>query len=244
MQTNVKWTATLTHVREVSLLGTADLVFWKDRLSKEELVPAEREGKAQVMIVAADAKYMGIRFSELSLSVLVHHDRTGIRLDGAYLLRAWNSRRAFAFCERVLFRTPYRHGDVRVSASARASIQLADRRELVFLAEMQPDDPTAPSREPLCCGPGGWEGPIFLPGKGAATGHDGKFFFARITGQTKTYPFLHGQDSVTIKPVGGCEILAALLESNFAAEQWAVRENATHAKSKTYRRTDHLQTRV
>ena len=36
MNTSVKWAAELAHVREVSLLGTADLAFWKDRLLKEE----------------------------------------------------------------------------------------------------------------------------------------------------------------------------------------------------------------
>ena len=36
MSTSVKWAAELAHVREVSLLGTADLAFWKDRLLKEE----------------------------------------------------------------------------------------------------------------------------------------------------------------------------------------------------------------
>ena len=39
--TSVKWAAELAHVREVSLLGTADLAFWKDRLLKEGLPKAQ-----------------------------------------------------------------------------------------------------------------------------------------------------------------------------------------------------------
>jgi len=61
MNTPIKWTAELKHVREVSLLGTADLAFWKDRLIKEELLPVDCDGRAKLLIVAADSKFMGVR---------------------------------------------------------------------------------------------------------------------------------------------------------------------------------------
>src|SRR5262252_5986485 len=86
MKTSVKWAAELAHVREVSLLGTADLAFWKDRLLKEELLPAESDGRAQLLIIAADAKYLGVRFRELSFSVLVSRPEEGARQDAAYLV--------------------------------------------------------------------------------------------------------------------------------------------------------------
>jgi hypothetical protein len=78
MKTSVKWVAELAHVREVSILGTADLSFWKDRLYRQNLLPAERDGQAQIMIVAAESKYMGIRFQELSFSVLVSAGTRGL----------------------------------------------------------------------------------------------------------------------------------------------------------------------
>jgi hypothetical protein len=98
MTTSIKWAAELAHVREVSLLGTADLAFWKEQLLKEDLLPAERDGQAQILIIAASAKYMGVRFQELSFSVLVSRVKEGNRQDAAYLLRAFNSSRLFAFC--------------------------------------------------------------------------------------------------------------------------------------------------
>src|SRR5262249_18134525 len=101
MNTSVKWAAELAHVREVSLLGTADLAFWKDRLLREGLTPAESDGQAQLLIIAADSKYMGVRFREMSFSVLVSNREEGPRQDAAYLVRAFNSRRLFALCERV-----------------------------------------------------------------------------------------------------------------------------------------------
>ena len=132
MNASVKWTAELTHVREVSLLGTADLASWKERLRKEGLLPAESDDQAQLLITAADAKYMGVRYRELSFSALVSHREAGSPQDAAYLVRAFNSCRLFAFFERVLFSTPYHHGDVRVSCSLPASIHLIKQGEPRF----------------------------------------------------------------------------------------------------------------
>src|SRR5207247_9070894 len=67
-ENHIKWAATLTHVREVSLLGSADLVFWTQRLKEEELLPREENGKAQIMILGAQAKFMGLFFREISIS--------------------------------------------------------------------------------------------------------------------------------------------------------------------------------
>src|SRR5262249_25679981 len=211
MSTTIKYVAEPTHVREVSLRGTADLDFWTKRLAEEGLVPAAHEGKAQLLLIAADLKFMGVRFQELSFSVLVSHREGGIPQAGAYLLRAFNSCRFFAFCERVFFSTPYYHGDVRVSASFPASMQLTQRGETLFRAEMQADP--AGSREPARSGEDGWEGPVFLPATRRGKNCPGRLFFARIRGHTRTYPFLPSGDSITITPSRGSEILQALLDS-------------------------------
>jgi hypothetical protein len=52
MSAPVRYLADTDHVREISLIGTADLGFWKRRLAQERLIPAERDGKAEIMIVA------------------------------------------------------------------------------------------------------------------------------------------------------------------------------------------------
>ncbi len=88
MNTPVKWVAELAHVREVSLLGSADLALWRDRLRKEDLVPAEKNGKAQLLVVAPDMKFMGVRFREVSFSVLVRPPEEGAGRDAAFLVHA------------------------------------------------------------------------------------------------------------------------------------------------------------
>jgi len=239
MNTSVKWAAELARVREVSLLGTADLAFWKDRLLKEELLPAESDGRAQLLIIAADSKFMGVRFRELSFCVSVSRPAGGIRQDAAYLVRAFNSCRFFAFCERVLFSTPYYQADVRVSAALPPSMHLVKKGEVVFAAQMGAD-PSELGRESLRCGEDGWDGPVFLPQGRHRGGCQGKLFIARLRGYTRRYAFLPGTDSVAIRPSPDSEVLQALSDSHFLAKEWIIREDATHAKSKTYKRADLL----
>jgi hypothetical protein len=239
MNTSIKWAAELAHVREVSLLGTADLAFWKDRLLKEGLFPAECDGQARLLIVAAEAKYMGVRFRELSFSVLVSRLEEGAQQDAAYLVRAFNSCRLFAFCERLFFGTPYYYGDVRVSTSFPASIRLVEKGEVLFGAEMEADG-SGPGREPSRQGEDGWEGPVLLPDHGRGRRRPGNLFFARLRGYTRAYPFVPSKDSVTIRPTRDSEVLQALRGSHFVAKEWVVREDATHAKSKTYKKAEVL----
>jgi hypothetical protein len=240
MSTPVKWAAELAHVREVSLMGTADLAFWKDRLLKEELRPAENDGRAQLLIIAADSKFMGVRFRELSFCVSVaRRPDGGTRQDAAYLVRAFNSCRFFSFCERVLFSTPYDHGDVRVRASLPTSVHLVKRGEVVFSAEMGADL-SGLGREPSRSGEDGWDGPVFLPEGRRRGGRQGKLFVARLRGYTRRYTFLPGTDSVALRALPDSEVLRALRDSHFLAKEWIIREDATHAKSKTYTRADLL----
>jgi hypothetical protein len=154
----VKCAGELNHVREVSLSGTADLSFWKDRLKNEDLAPAESDGKAQILVVAADSKFKGVKFREVSFSVLVTDPENGKAQEAAFLVQAFNSCRFFAFCERVFFSTPYLHAGARVSAALSASIQLTLQKEVIFDAGMRTCD-SAPKREPSHSGEGGWGGP-------------------------------------------------------------------------------------
>ena len=237
MNTSVKWAAELAQVREVSLLGTADFGFWKDQLLKEELLAAESDGRAQLLIIAAASKFMGVQFRELSFYVSVSQPDGGIRQDAAYLVRAFNSCRVFAFCERVFFSTPYYHGDVRGSASLPTSMHLVKKGEVVFAAEMG-TGPSGLGRAPSCCGEDGWDGPVFLPQGRRRGACRGKVFVARLRGYTRKYAFLPGTDSVTIRPSPDSEVLQALRDSHFVAQEWIIREDATHAKSKNYQRAD------
>jgi hypothetical protein len=231
----VRYVADVSHVRETSLLGTADAPYWRQRLRGEALAPAECDGNAQILIVAADMKFMGLRFQELSVSVLVRRHEGGDATEGSFLLRAFNSRRLFAFCERFFFSTPYYFGDVSVSTFP-PSMQLSGGGEALFRAEMRTDGgaPRWPSRS----GEGGWAGPVYLPGAENDKAQQGKWFFAKLGGETRAYPYLSGEDLVTIRPTEEDGVLRALSDSHFAGKEWIVREDARHAKSKTYRRSE------
>jgi hypothetical protein len=234
----VKWVAELAHVREVTLVGTADLDFWTDQLHDEELIPiANVEGQAQVLIIAADAAFMGLPFREVSFSVVVQHPDGEQRGDASFLMRAFNSRRFFAWCERAFFSTPYYFGDIRQVTTSPAAIHLVDQDEGEFRAEMR-DDVNGSDRVRSRCQVEGWHGPVFLPQAGTGRGGPGKMFFARLHGETRAFPFQSGQDSLSLSPGRNSKVLKALVDSRFAATEWLVREDATHAKSKTFQRSD------
>lgn len=234
MSTAIRYVAEPTHVREVSLLGTADLDFWTARLRKEKLQPVQQCGHAQILIVAGEMTYMGLRFTEVSFAVVVSvpEDRTR---NAAFLIHAFNSCRLFAFCERQFFATPYSHAECRVSVSEDASILVSLGGKTVFRAEM-PSQSAVPTREPSRSDDTGWEGIVFLPG--SQCGSDARLFFTRIRGHALAFPFVQSADAVAITPSTDTETLQVLLDSKFTGEEWLVRTDATHGKSKTFRRRD------
>jgi hypothetical protein len=95
-------------------------------------------------------------------------------------------------------------------------------------------DNSAPSREPVRCGVDGWEGPVFLPGSKGRERRDGKFYIAKITGDTQVYSFLPIEDTLLLSPSRSSDVIQSLIDSGFTCKEWAVREDAMHAKSKTY----------
>lgn len=236
MDSPIRYVAELDHVREVSLHGTADLSFWTARLLAENLVPVQRDGRARLVVMAAEMVFMGIRFTEVSFSVPVVAPGPAA-LEAAFLVHAFNSSRLFASCERLLFATPYSHAECHVSVAASPSIRVALGGETVFHAEMS-SSMTDPARTPARSGDEGWEGPVFIPTHRRFGVGDTRLFFGRIKGHTQACRFMALKDTVSIAPPSTPAVLKCLLDSGFVGEEWFVREDASHGKSKTYRRSE------
>lgn len=232
---SVKYDVQVSNVREVTLRGSADLDFWKKRLVQEGLFPTNASGRANLMICAADARFMGFNFRELSISVLVSRRDGRTEHDGAFLAYAFNSIRFFAFVERTLFRTPYHHAGVRVDVGLPALVEITRGGQSLLRMEMSRNE-AASARQPSRDEIDGFEGPIFLPGAPPGKPNQGRLFFGQLHGQTQAYPFLP-TDSVVLQPTADCPVLQWLVDSNFRGEEWLIRRDATHGKSKTTRRT-------
>ena len=198
MGTAVRYVAEVAGVREVSLLGVADLAYWRDRLAPGRLAPAEHEGAPDPRRRGRHA-YRGLRFTEVSISALVSPPEPGAGPDAAFLVGPFTSSRLFALAERALFSTPYAHADCRLSTRPPVSLAVAVGGEPAFRAEMGAG-PTGAGRVPSGSGPGGWEGAVFLPA-GRRPGGPGRMFFARPAGDTRRLPFLPAHDTVVIHPV-------------------------------------------
>ena len=219
----VQLAADIRDVREVTIRGSANLDFWKRRLECEDLIPIERDGRAQLLVIAAAMRFKGIHFAELSFSVLVRRGQP----EGAFLVQAFNTVRFFAFVERNLFSAPYHHGDVQLDVGTSPFARVADKDQGGFRAEM-----AGAEREPASIGEAGWEGPVFLPRDSRSQSPRRKYFVAGIRGRTRSYPFT-SDDRITIEPSARSPIFQWLIDSGFAGLEWSIRESARHSKSKT-----------
>jgi hypothetical protein len=212
--------STIGDVREVALRGTADLAYWRDRLRPERLTPFDENGRASLLVTGIEAKFRGIPFRELSISLQVSEDSA--TPSRAYLAYAFNSSRLLALAERVFFQTPYHWARLTVDESAPAQLGIALGNRDLFAARMGRHRP--PSRREAAV----FDGPIYLPG-------GRHVFYARLSGPADVYPF-HAADSASIVPNAEAPIFTDLLESGFAGTEWLARTGAIHSRSKTYRR--------
>ena len=226
---NIRYVAEPKHVREVTLIGTTDLGFWSDYLKPEGLAPMRCGDDGQIVIVAAEMVYLGLRFTEVSFSVRAALSQSSGSA-GMRLLHAFTTSRIFAWCERALFATPYSHGKCCVSVHRPTAVRLDAQGARVLNAEM-----SSVERPVIRAGDESWEGPVFLPPRGTA--NDRTLFFGRLRGHTVVHPFSTG-DHFAIEPSAGGGALRPLADAQFHPTEWVVRADATHRKSKTYRRTE------
>lgn len=218
-----KYVANLRHVREVSLRGTADLNFWKERLEMQGLMPADQDGAAELLVMAAEGRFWGLRFRELSISVVMPAATAG----AAYLLQAFNSRRLLAWCERKFFSTPYRPADVSLTTTP-PSIELRQNGSAVFHASMGELGDRDPQIQPDAV----WQGRIFIPNRMKG---EPRFFVGRLAGEAVVCPFSAAHDRFEMQDEGAPELIRILRESGFTPRQWSVRNDGSHSRSKTYR---------
>lgn len=214
------------NVEEVSLVGTARLDPWRAAIEASGVHPWEpAPGRVEVRLLACGTKFKGIPFAEVSMGLTIAHAPGGPPA-GAYLDGSFNSVRFFAWIERVVFKTPYQHAQVDLSAGTRPGFAVVslDRPVLTIQAHEESTDETLAEAA--------WAYPIYLPPKRPG---DRRFFFGRLLGPSVTRPFDPAQTTVSIRPGEGTPALARLAASGFQPTHWQLRRGAEHGKSKTYK---------
>ena len=229
----IRWAAEVAPVKEVTLLGSADLAFWQEKLRPAELTPAVHDGHARIMLCAVDAKFHGIPFRELSISVLVSRSAGTASDEGAYLLHAFNSSRLFACLERTVFETPYYAAGIDVNVGPPAAFRAAAGNHVPLAAAMGSD---VAQRPVVLSNDITFQGPLFLPARRAGMADGEKYFVAKLTGATKVLAFDPLYDSAIIDPDTDIPALKWLAAAGFTPVAWHLRAAGRHAKSKTYRR--------
>lgn len=231
-----KFHVVVSPVREVSLVGTANLGYWRDKLARHNLHPSEADRRATMMLSACEARFKGIRFRELSVSVFVAREPGSPSRDGVLLLRAFNSIRFFAWIERTFFVTPYYFQQIALSPSVPAFLRLGDAQQPVIEAAMG-DRPASEPQKLNAATLGDWQGPIFLPNLRDASNPASRLFFASLTGECQALAFDAARDRFCLGPPASDPIVPLLTAAEFEPREWILRTAATHGKSKTIRRT-------
>ena len=242
-----KTAATVPEVEEVSLVGRADLAIWRERLAPYDLVPIERDGAAQVIIVASALRW-GFRFRELSLTIAARPtgaapevspeaelDDEGFgaeesEIGGVFFAEAFQTSRIYTLCERVFFRTPYVHSAIELALDP-AQITLRRRGNTLL-------DIRAGARERVQSSTGtrDWSAPIYLPeislwGKRARKSR--RYFRGAIAGEAIVMPYREDLDQLTLGSDDRHPTFEALMKSEFKPLEWVIRSNAVHVRSKT-----------
>lgn len=225
----IRWAAVIHGVQEVVLAGVADLAYWRNALKREGLCPFNANGSAEILISAPRLIWMGLRFCEMSISISVARREDAPQPDGTFLAHAFNSSRLLALSERTFFGTPYYAADIHVTTDMPVGFSVSSsgsaKRQLAARMTAQP---------PLLrSGDEHWAGPIFLPRVRTAADAPRKYFMAQLTGNAQAYAFAAGTDVLELNPAEPNDIFAELRDSGFAAREWRVRLDGTHAKSRT-----------
>ena len=219
----IDYMTVIEKVREVTIHGLADLAPWQAFLADEAFPPFSSDGKAQLLISAVDAKYMGIRFQELSFSVATTSSTNPLNSNGYFLAHAFNSRPLFAMAERRFFQTPYYPAKIDFDTH---NLRLSKDNTILFEITLSQQSSCLAKEYRL------WEGTIHLPKALRKKQNLRHYFHARLEGNAEIY---NGNvDSIHINSIKDIPVLDVLEKSNLTVNEWHVRANGKHSKSKTY----------
>jgi len=222
---------TVHPVQEVTLFGTVDASYWRNELAQYALHPSIVDGHAEMIVSSTRARFMGKTFRELSFSVFVSNIENAEHRDGVFMFQAFNSSRFFAWVERTFFHTPYEWGTLEVNAFDKPHFRLCRGGHVLLRGELKGHGPAATQ-----AAEDGWEGPVYLPTKGARRSGPQRIFFGRLSGLTQVEPFDPALDVWEATPQSAHRVFDMLTACNFKPRQWHIRPAATHSKSKTIKR--------
>lgn len=200
--------------------------FWQARLSSHGLFPFTTTGQADVVISATALYSMGRHTHELTIGVPACERPAADSFDGMFLVQAFNSSRLFAWIERTFFSTPYDLGHIQLDDHVPARISLADQDGPMIDLHQAPGAVLQHSQDE------DWQGRIYLPRRTAEGGGPGKYFVARLAGFTEVYSA--DATKVQLTPRPQWRALQWLLDSNWMPTTWRVRQDAIHARSRTF----------
>jgi hypothetical protein len=219
MDTRTPYITIIEPVLEVTLICQGKVALWETFLANEGIMLPSDQDKVEIVLSAVEARYMGMKFRELSCSLRINETQV-------FLVHAFNSNYLFALAERTFFRTPYYHGNLAVTPH---HIRLMNQEKPLLEATL----PKAVSV--THCQEEADEWQILLPSALRKQPTLPHYFNARLEGSTRYYAVLPDRP-VLFVGAGLPNSLKPLGESEIIVEKWLVRDRARHSKSQTFTR--------
>lgn len=94
----VRFVAQINNVKELRLIGVANLDFWNKQLRDKPFRAFAKNGNAEITICATELVWKRFRFNEFTISLAIADD-SGQRQSGYFLLHAFNSNRFLPFAK-------------------------------------------------------------------------------------------------------------------------------------------------
>ena len=233
LKKEVKYSVEIDRVKELMIRGNADLAYWKEALKVAGLHPTNINGKAFVYISTTNATYSTLRFREVSIYVGISKVEDGDAVDALFLAHAYNSSPLLAMLERRLFYSPHSPGYIQTHLRLNTNMRLIVGDTTLLDAEMAVDTYVEFGKK-LVSQNEIWEGPVFLPDLKGLYLDKSRYYFSKMEGLTYTIPFALDKDIFNIRPNLENPVIRQLADSHFTPEEWAIREEGGHLKSKTY----------
>lgn len=219
MDGDTRYATVVEPVLEITLICQGNVDPWQRLLTTEGFTLPPSQDKIEIILSAVEARYMGVKFRELSCSLRIDETQ-------AFLVHAYNSNSLFALAERAFFRTPYYHGDLRVNSH---HIRLTNQGKPLLEASLPETAPVSHSQEET----NRWQ--IWFPSALRKQPTIPHYFNAKLEGYTRYYQ-VPANPSVMLLGVGLPDNLKPLRESEIIIEKWLVRDRARHSKSQTLTR--------
>ncbi|MGM0588912.1 MAG: hypothetical protein ACQETE_10880 [Bacteroidota bacterium] len=218
-------------LQELVLVGSARSEYWEDILYPQNFAPRSKHGRVRLWLDFILGYWLRKPYFELRTLVeieLTKHERDE---QGLYLVNALNSSRFLSFIERTMYNMPHQPADIAMQTHRPPAFQFREADTFILKGQLS-NKPDKIREYEVYSEMRSWKGPVCLPDQHKGLQTDKRLFVSAFEGRTKIVPFSEHLDTFEMNEQSNHPLLLHLLNSGYRAEEWQIRPQATHRRTK------------